>query len=143
MLKVKLLNSKAKVPSKANKTDAAFDLYAAESVTIPMGMSAKIKTGCAFEIPEGYGGFIWPRSKLSTRFSQMILAGVVDSGYRGEVMIAFINHGFEVMEVREGDRVAQMTIQPVYTGGIMAVESLSDSERGTSGINDSDLRLRD
>lgn len=143
MTMVKKLHDDAVIPERSNTGDAGLDLVTIDAATIqPRGGSAKLRTGLAFQIPHGFAGFIWPRSKLSVKYKQLVLAGVVDSGYRGEVMISVINQGNNVMEIRKGDRVAQMVIQPVSLLNVVEVDELDDTERGGKGVNDTDLRLR-
>lgn len=144
MIKFKLQQPDAKLPTKGSDEAAGLDLYACENIDIPAGKSAKINTGVCMEIPSGYVGLIWPRSKISTRFNIDILAGVVDSDYRGEIQIALINHGDKPFEVRTGDKIAQMLIQRHFNYfDIEQVDQLSESRRGKQGINSTDTRLRD
>ena len=138
---VKLTNT-AKTPTRDNPTDAGLDLFADCSSVIPPGGYAKIPTGIAMEIPAGYVGLIWPRSKLANTYGLDILAGVVDAPYRGEIMISVINHGSKPYEVFTGDKIAQILIQPVELLELEEVRQLSESDRGAKGINDSELRLR-
>jgi dUTP pyrophosphatase len=136
------LTSTAKTPTKAHPTDAGFDLYADGHNLIAPGCRAKIPTGIALEIPDGLVGLVWPRSKLANTYGLDILAGVVDAPYRGEIMISVINHGDKPFEVFTGDKIAQLIIQPVELVTLEEVRTLSDSDRGASGINDSELRIR-
>lgn len=144
MIKFKLQQPDAKLPTRGSDEAAGLDLYACECIDIPAGKSAKINTGVCMEIPSAYVGLIWPRSKISTRFNIDILAGVIDSDYRGEIQIALINHGDKPFEVRTGDKIAQMIIQTHFSDlPIEQVDQLSDSTRDKSGINSSEIRLRD
>ena len=86
---------------------------------------------------------IWPRSKLAAKMGVDVLAGVVDSDYRGEVMISLLNTGFDPVEIMTGDKVAQMIIQKHYSDiGINVVHNLDDTKRGKSGVNSSEMRFR-
>lgn len=144
MIKFKLQQPDAKIPTKGSDEAAGLDLYSCENIEIPPGKSAKINTGVCMELRSGYVGLIWPRSKISTRYSVDILAGVIDSDYRGEIQIALINHGERPFEVRTGDKIAQMLIQSHFNYfDIYEVDQLSDSTRGKSGINSVATRLRD
>jgi len=139
---VKLTNT-AKTPTRENPTDAGLDLYADGHALIKAnGGKGKIPTGIAIEIEPGWGGFIWPRSKLANTYGIDILAGVIDAPYRGELMISVINHGTEDFEVLPKDKIAQLIRHPVALDEPEEVSSLSESDRGAKGINDSELRLR-
>lgn len=144
MIKFKLAQPEAKLPTKGSKEAAGLDLYACESIDVPPGKSAKINTGVCMEIPNGYVGLIWPRSKIATRYSIDVLAGVIDSDYRGEIQIAIINLGDKPFEVRSGDKIAQILIQRHFNYfDIEEVDQLSESRRGNAGINSTDTRMRD
>lgn len=143
MIKFKLQQPNAIAPTSGSEQAAGLDLYSCENIDIPAGKSARINTGVCMEIASGLVGLIWPRSKISTRFNIDILAGVVDSDYRGEIQIALINHGDKPFEVREGDKIAQIIIQHHCNySDIQVVEQLSDTERGNAGINSTELRLK-
>lgn len=113
MIKFQKLTESAITPKRATDGSAAFDFYALERVNIYPGAHVKIPTGIAVAIPEGYAGFMWPRSGLATKFGLDLLAGLIDSDYRGQVHIAAINHGERVIEIKSGERIAQMVVGPV------------------------------
>ncbi|AYA64300.1 dUTP diphosphatase [Alteromonas sp. RKMC-009] len=144
MTKVLKLHADAVIPAIANPGDAGLDLTAIEPVVIKPGCQANIRTGLAFGLPEGTVGLIWPRSKLAAKYGLDVMAGVVDQGYTGEVMVNLINHSDRTIELFKGDKVAQMLIQPVYSSmfDLEVVDSLEETQRGTSGINDTEMRLR-
>ena len=142
-LQIKKLYEHAQVPEAANFGDAGLDLRTRESVTLSPGKRALLGTGLAFGIPYGYFGHIRPRSKLAAKWGLDVLAGVVDAGYAGEVMVSLINLGHDTVEIKAGDKVAQMIIQESHSDlPIAEVDELRESDRGTRGINDSELRLR-
>ncbi len=134
-MKVKILHEKAMAPTFANPGDAGADLYSVEEVFIFGRTQKLIKTGIALEIPEGYVGLIRPRSGLATKFGiGMNSSGVIDSGYRGEIMVNLINHGDSVFKVSVGDRIAQIVFLPALYGfDFQRVFELSDSVRGEDG----------
>ena len=134
---VVLLNNKAKMPTKAHTSDAGWDLYAANSTVISEHQRKTIETGIALEIPDGYVGLIWPRSGLSVKQGIDVLAGVVDSGYRGEIKVCLYNTSKDNVVIESGDRIAQILIQPVSQMEMIAVDSLSDTERGEGGFGSS------
>lgn len=134
-MKVKLLSDSSLPPRYAQNGDAGADLFADEDAIIHARGQKLIKTGVAFEIPEGYFGLVRPRSGLATKFGiGMNSSGVVDSGYRGEISVTLINHTDKNYEVNQGDRIAQILILPVEHVVFNVVSQLSDSDRGMHGF---------
>ncbi len=133
-LKIKKLNPEAKLPCYAKSGDAGMDIFVAEDVTVNPGQSVGIKSGLAFEVPEGYVGLLWDKSGLSIKHGIKILGGVLDSGFRGEVIVGVINLGKEPYTFEKGHKLTQMLIQPVERVEIEEVEILSESERGSGGL---------
>lgn len=131
-LKIKKLYTDSKVPSFAHSYDAGMDLFSVEDVFVKGGDIVKIKTGVAFEIEDGYAGLIWDKSSVGSR-GLKTLGGVIDSGYRGEVIVVMKNLG-EDYEFKKGDKIAQILIQKVEHPNIEEVEELSDSTRGECGF---------
>jgi|TARA_R110000737_G_scaffold197010_1_gene217509 deoxyuridine 5'-triphosphate nucleotidohydrolase len=141
-LKIKKLHREAIIPCLGSKDSAGLDLFTLESVDIPSGSRALLHTGIAMSIPLGMVGLIWPRSKLAAKKGVATLAGVIDADYRGEVMISLLNTSDAVLELRKGDRVAQMILQQHYSWiPLEIVDDLEETSRGTSGINSSEMRL--
>lgn len=133
-LKIKKVDPEAKLPSYAHPYDAGMDLFALEEVKIPPGENARIRSGVAMEIPEGYVGLCWDKSGLSINHKLKVLAGVIDAGFRGELVISVINLGKEDYVFKKGDKVMQMLIQPVENVEIEEVKELSNSYRGEKGF---------
>ena len=136
-VRIKKLNDKAVMPTKAHATDAGFDLYCT-SKEIDWGRRQLVcHTGLAFEIPEGYVGLLFPRSSVSGKPLMMANSvGVIDSGYRGEVTAKFNitdTRYSAFSHYQEGDRIAQMIIIPYPEIEFEEADSLSDSDRGTGG----------
>jgi dUTP pyrophosphatase len=140
-MKVERIHPDAQLPARGTDQAAGLDLSIVESVTIKPGQSAILHTGIRVAITPGWVGLIWPRSKLGAKKRIQVLAGVVDSDYRGEVMIALLNSGEEPLEIRRGDKVAQLILQPVSLCDVVEVEHLDETGRGKRGINCSELRL--
>ena len=140
-LKVKKLHPDAKLPTKAYESDAAFDLYLCGDNSWQTGRGVYIlHTGIAVEIPEGYYGQIACRSSLG-REGYVVLGGVIDSSYRGEVcvMLTRMNEPassstFPSLVFSPGDRIAQLLILPVPQVEVVEAGELSSSERGTGGF---------
>ena len=135
LMKIKLLDENAIVPTFANPGDAGADLYSLESVTIQGRTQKLVRTGIALEIPLGYMGLIRPRSGLATKLGiGMNSSGVVDSGYRGEISVTLINHSDQAHNISPGQRIAQIVFVPVISGfSFEVVNELSDTERGAGG----------
>jgi dUTP pyrophosphatase len=133
-LKVKKLSHDAILPSYAHAWDAGMDLFANETITINPGEVGKVKSGIAFEIPDGYVGLIWDKSGLSMNHKLKTLGGVIDSGYRGESVIGIINLGAEPYTFEKGHKIAQMLIQKIEHLNVVEVENLSESDRGANGF---------
>lgn len=132
-VKIKKLDEKAVIPAYAKPGDAGMDLVA---VTHKYENGNHIYgTGLAIEIPEGYVGFLFPRSSnRKTRAYLTNHVGVIDSGYRGEIMLTFKNVDLTALEpYKVGDRVAQLIIMPYPTIELVEVDELSETERGTGG----------
>ena len=120
MININLLHEDAIVPSRGSDESAGLDFHTIESVTIPPGHRALLKTGVAMSMPAGYVGLIWPRSKLAAKMGIDVLAGVVDSDYRGEIMISL--------------HYSDMQIN--------IVDDLDKTMRGVAGVNSAEMRLR-
>ena len=135
---VKLLREGARLPSYGSAEAAGADLYACltEAVTIAPGATAFLPTGIALEVPKGCAGLVYARSGMACKrdLAPANKVGVVDSDYRGEIMVALHNHGTQPQIVENGERIAQFIITPVLTPAYMAVETLSDTERNTGGF---------
>ena len=129
------MSDTAVAPTKAHTFDAGWDLYADEHVAIMPGTTQVVKTGIAFDIPQGFAGLIWPRSGLSARYGIDVLGGVVDSGYQGEVKVVLCNTGNGTWTSAPGTRIAQIVFQPILMGGLFEVEDFQDqTTRGEDGF---------
>lgn len=130
------------MPAYAREGDAGADLVASESVTLaPGGGRALVPTGAAIAIPEGYAGFVQPRSGLALRHGVTCLntPGLIDSGYRGELKVLLVNTDpSEPFDVVRGERIAQLVIQRVESCRFVEVGELPDSERGEGGFGSTD-----
>lgn len=135
-INVKKLNNDAIIPTKGTKFSAGYDLYANESVQINPGDVQKIRTGLAIEIPTGYFGAVYARSGLATKqgLRPANCVGVIDSDYRGELIVALFNDSTVSREVNKGDRIAQIVITPYFPFEFNEVDELSDTERGEGGF---------
>lgn len=137
-VKIKKLDERAVIPSYGSEYAAGFDLYAVldEDLVIESGQTILVRTGLAMEIPEGFAGMIFARSGLASKkgLAPANKVGVVDSDYRGEVMVALHNHSLEEQFVMHGERIAQMVIMPFYKAKFVETDELSDTVRGAGGF---------
>ena len=135
---VKKLHPKAVIPTYGSQEAAGADLYACldESVVIPAGKTVFVATGLALEVPKGFAGLIYARSSMGAKrgLAPANKVGVIDSDYRGQIMVALHNHGQEDQIVQPGERIAQLLISPVFTPGVVEVDELDDTLRGTGGF---------
>lgn len=133
---VQILNELADVPVAARAGDAGFDLRSMVNVNLSLGLRRLIPTGLAIAIPDGFAGFVLPRSGLSITEGLGVVnsPGLVDSGYRGEIKVALINLGFEEIRIEAGDRIAQLVVLPVPSVEFQVVDALPESERGEGGF---------
>jgi dUTP pyrophosphatase len=139
IVKVQKLDSRAKLPKYAHdghNGDLAADLFSIEEVVIQPGAVSRLRTGIAIELPEGYGALVEDRSGLATR-GITTLAGVIDPGYRGELLVVTTNLSQEAFKIAAGDRVAQLRIVRRHAAHFEIVDALSPSARDTKGFGSS------
>ena len=139
-LPVQRLRPDATLPARAYTGDAGFDLAACERVELAPGERAIVPTGLAVAIPEGYAGFVQPRSGLAARNGLTIVntPGLVDSGYRGELQVILLNTDRErPFVVEPGMRIAQLVVLPVPEVELVELDELPASERGVRGFGSS------
>lgn len=135
---VKKLDEKAVLPTYGSVAAAGADLYALADgdVVIAPGETKFIRTGLAMEIPEGYAGLIYARSGLACKrgLAPANKVGVIDSDYRGEVMVALHNHSSIAQTVAAGERIAQLVVAPFLKAEFLEAEELTDTVRGEGGF---------
>ena len=129
-LKVKRLHSDAKLPTHGHPGDAGMDFYAIEDVTFLAGKQERVFTGVAVEIPEGHVGMVWDKSGISFNLGLKVMGGVIDSGYRGEIIMNMLNTSDKDVTLPKGHKVAQMIIQKFEDCDIVEVAELTDTVRG-------------
>jgi len=131
------LDPELPMPGYAHPGDAGADLYVTGDVTIEPGHRVTVGTGVALELPAGYAAFVHPRSGLAARAGLTVVnaPGTVDSGYRGEIRVTLLNTDLtDRIELRRGDRVAQLVVQPVVTARFVEVTELAPAVRGEGGF---------
>ena len=139
-LPIRRLRNDAVLPERAYSGDAGLDLAACERVELAPGERATVPTGLAVAIPEGFAGFVQPRSGLAARHGLTVVnsPGLVDSGYRGELRVVLLNTDTsEPFVVEPGMRIAQLVVLPVPELELVEVDELPDSERGVRGFGSS------
>ena len=139
-LAIRRLRDDAVLPERAYSGDAGLDLAACERVELAPGERATVPTGLAVAIPEGFAGFVQPRSGLAARHGLTVVnsPGLVDSGYRGELRVVLLNTDTsELFVVEPGMRIAQLVVLPVPELELVEVDELPDSERGVRGFGSS------
>ena len=142
-LAVQRLHEEAIVPVRAYAGDAGLDLAACERVELGPGERAVVGTGLAVAIPDGYAGFVQPRSGLASRHGISVVnaPGLIDSGYRGEIRVVLLNTDRrEAFVVEPGMRIAQLVVLPVPQLELVETEELPESERGVRGFGSSRAR---
>lgn len=137
---IRRLRPDAVLPQQAYEGDAGIDLTACEAALLGPGERAVIPTGLAVEIPDGYAGFVLPRSGLAARHGISVVnsPGLIDSGYRGEISVVLLNADREeAFAVVPGMRIAQLVVAPVAAVRLVEVDELATSERGVRGFGSS------
>jgi dUTP pyrophosphatase len=134
-LEVKKLDPRAKLPSYVHPGDAGLDFFALDDFVVPAhGRKSGIRTGVAVAIPEGYVGLFWDKSGLAANHGLKVMAGVIDAGYRGELLLTLLNTSDQDYHFKAGEKVMQMLIQKVESVDVVEVQELADTSRGLGGF---------
>jgi dUTP pyrophosphatase len=139
-LRVRRLDPRALLPTRAYDGDAGLDLYALEPARLEPGERMSVRTGIAVEIPDGQAGLVLPRSGLAARHGIALVnaPGLIDAGYRGEVRVLLLNTDRSgAFEIGAGDRVAQLVLVRIEAPAVVEVDDLTGSERGAGGFGSS------
>jgi dUTP pyrophosphatase len=140
-IKIKKIHKNAMMPTYGTDGAAAFDLYAADTVRVWPRESRSINTGLAFEIPTGYVMRVYSRSGHGFKHGVRLVnsVGVIDSDYRGVLMVGLSNEGDFAFDVKQGDRIAQAIIEPIQRISFEFCDELSETERGSGGFGSTGL----
>ena len=133
-IRFKKLTSDALIPKYAHEGDAGMDIFSNEEYTLKAGERKVFKTGISSSFPEGHVALVWDRSGNAAKRGIKTMAGVIDSGYRGEWGIVMLNTSGEDLEVKKGDKIAQVLLQPIIHADIEEVEDLDETKRGENGF---------
>jgi dUTP pyrophosphatase len=137
LLRVRRLDERARLPTRAHPGDAGLDLYALEDAVLAPGERRSLRTGVAVEVPDGQAGLVLPRSGLAARHGITLVnaPGLIDSGYRGELLVVALNTDSEQSyNSTAGDRIAQLVLVDVRVADVLEVQELSGSARGDRGL---------
>ncbi|KJA24596.1 hypothetical protein HYPSUDRAFT_53662 [Hypholoma sublateritium FD-334 SS-4] len=133
-LLVKRLSEKATIPTRGSALAAGYDLYSAEKKLIPAHGKALVDTQLSIAVPHGTYGRVAPRSGLASKFMIDTGAGVIDADYRGVVFVLLYNLSDKDFQVEQGDRIAQLILERIYTPEILEVDDLEETIRGAGGF---------
>lgn len=134
IIKFKKLYNDVTLPKYAHPEDAGMDLYSRENKVLKSGERYNFGTGLSMELSQNYVGLIWEKSGLATKNGLISLGGVIDSGYRGEIIIVLWNLSKKSVKIEKQDKIGQLLIQPVVQAKIKEVKKLSNSSRGDGGF---------
>ena len=138
ILRVHRISENAKLPTYGHPGDAGLDLFSSVEHRLEAGEVFPVPTGIKIAVPEGFVGLVWDKSGISLKGAHR-LAGVIDSGYRGEVKVVLFNLGRGPFSISRGMKVAQLLIQPVVTVRVEDTEDLDDTSRGENGFGSTGL----
>ncbi|KAI1734511.1 deoxyuridine 5'-triphosphate nucleotidohydrolase [Xylaria scruposa] len=133
-LLIKKLSEKARLPTRGSAFAAGYDMYSSQAATVPARGKVLVDTDIAIAVPAGTYGRVAPRSGLASKHSIQTGAGVIDADYRGQVRILLFNHSDVDYSIAEGDRIAQLVIERIYTPEVVEVAELEESVRGAGGF---------
>ncbi|KAI3323604.1 putative Deoxyuridine 5'-triphosphate nucleotidohydrolase [Xylariaceae sp. AK1471] len=133
-LLVKKLSDKARLPTRGSAFAAGYDMYSAQAATVPARGKVLVDTDISIALPANTYGRVAPRSGLASKHSIQTGAGVIDADYRGQVKILLFNHSDVDYSIVEGDRIAQLIIERIYTPDVCEVADLEESVRGAGGF---------
>jgi len=138
-IKFQKILDEAIIPHYAHPGDAGMDIFSAEETIIKAGERKSIRTGIKMGLPEGFVGLVWDKSGLALKNGIKTMAGVIDSGYRGEIGIVLTNLSGQDYKIEKGQKIAQMLVQKVERVEIEETKELSETKRGADGFGSTGL----
>lgn len=139
LIKFQKILAETIIPHYAHPGDAGLDIFSAEETIIKAGEIKNIRTGVKMELPEGFIGLVWDKSGLALKNGIKTMAGVIDTGYRGEIGIVLINLSGQDYKIEKGQKIAQMLIQKAEQVEIEETQKLSETKRGIGGFGSTGL----
>jgi len=133
-IKAKKLHPEAIIPNYAHPGDAGLDLYSVDNLVLKAGERALVPTGLALELPEGHVALIWDKSGVAAKSGIKTMGGVIEHTYRGEYKVVMFNTSKQDFEIKKGQKIAQLLIQPIMTAEVEEVKELSETSRGAGGF---------
>lgn len=143
LIKFQKISDEAIMPHYAHQGDAGLDIFSAEETVVKAGERKNIKTGIKMELPEGFVGLVWDKSGLALKNGIKTMAGVIDSGYRGEIEIVLVNLSDQNFKIEKGQKIAQMLVQKIEQAEIEEAQELSETKRGDGGFGSTGLFKKD
>lgn len=139
IIKFQKISDEAIIPNYAHQGDAGVDIFSAEDTVIKASEIKRVRTGVKMELPEGFVGLVWDKSGLALKNGIKTMAGVIDSCYRGEIMIILANLSDKDYKIKKRQKIAQMLIQKAERAEIKEVLELSETKRGGGGFGSTGL----
>ena len=138
-IKFQKISDDAIIPHYAHPDDAGMDIFSAEETVIKAGEIKSVRTGIKMELPECFVGLVWDKSGLALKNGIKTMAGVIDSGYRGEIGIVLANLSDQDYKIEKGQKIAQMLVQKVERAEIEETKNLNETSRGAGGFGSTGL----
>ena len=139
LIKFQKILDEAIIPHYAHPGDAGMDIFSVEETIIKSGERKSVRTGVKMELAEGFVALVWDKSGLALKNGIKTMAGVIDSGYRGEIGVVLANLSGQDYKIEKGQKIAQMLIQKVERAEIEEVKELSETKRGAGGFGSTGL----
>ncbi|KKT20690.1 MAG: DUTPase, dut [Parcubacteria group bacterium GW2011_GWB1_43_8] len=139
LIKFQKILDEAIIPHYAHQGDAGMDIFSVEETIIKSGERKSVRTGVKMELAEGFVALVWDKSGLALKNGIKTMAGVIDSGYRGEIGVVLANLSGQDYKIEKGQKIAQMLIQKVERAEIEEVKELSETKRGAGGFGSTGL----
>lgn len=141
-VKFQKISEDAIAPCYGHSGDAGLDIFSVEDVVLKSGERKRIRTGIRMELPEDYAGLVWDKSGIAFNEGIKTMGGVVDSGYRGEILVVLVNLGKNSYEIKRGQKIAQLLIQKIEEAEIEIADSISETSRGEDGFGSTGLYVK-
>lgn len=138
-VKFQKISEDATIPCYGHLGDAGLDIFSAENILLKVGARKRVRTGIKMELPKGYAGLVWDKSGIAFNEGVKTMGGVIDSGYRGEILIVLVNLGKNNYEIKKGQKIAQLLIQKIEEAKIKIADIVGETSRGADGFGSTGL----